>query len=325
MNEEELMQTTDSGIYVPDRAATQLDGGTWLIDLGFQNRREVVAAYLLVDHSELALIETGPSSTLPNLRAAVEQAGFDLADVTKLLVTHIHLDHAGAAGPLARDNPDITVFAHPFGVPHLIDPSKLVASATRIYGEHMEPYWGEFAPIHESQVHSLSDGEHLRVAGRDLYVHFTPGHAWHHVAYWDPENGTLFTGDVGGVRMPRTGYNCPPTPPPDLDPVAWTASIVRLCGIGARRWCLTHFGGFDDVDAHVNQLIPNLEELVSLGMEALDAGADADTLTELVHQRMSDHLGDVPEGILTNLEWSTPSYMAALGMIRLHKKRAQSG
>jgi glyoxylase-like metal-dependent hydrolase (beta-lactamase superfamily II) len=318
------MTNPNAGRYDRSRAAIQLEGETWLLDLGFQDRGQVVAAYLLVDRSEFALIETGPSSTLENLKFAVRQAGFDPARIKKLLVTHIHLDHAGAAGVLAREDPEIMVYVHPFGAPHMIDPSKLVSSATRIYGERMDPLWGEVAPIPESQVRVLEDRETIRVAGRDLQVHFTPGHAWHHVAYYDAENGVAYTGDVGGVRMQGTGYNCPPTPPPDLDPASWAASIERLISLGARRWCLTHFGPFDDVPAHAGQILPNLDELLDVGLGALDRGAEHDELTAIVHERMSERLGPVTEDVLTNLEWATPSYMAALGMIRLHKQRAKT-
>lgn len=319
------MTGNDVGRYNAERAATQVDGGTWLIDLGFQGRGEVVAAYLLVDESELALIETGPSSTLENLVFAVRQAGFDPARITKALVTHIHLDHAGAAGPLARDNPNLTVFVHPFGAPHMVDPSKLLSSATRIYGERMGPLWGEVAPVAEGQIRVLADGEWVRVAGRDLQVVFTPGHAWHHVAYWEPESGAAYTGDVGGVRMQGTCYNCPPTPPPDIDPAAWAESVAKLRALGARRWYLTHYGPVDDADAHLDQLLPNLDDFLRIGMAALDRGIAPDDLTSLFHEEMARRLGDVPEGILTNLEWATPSYMATLGIARLHKKRAAAG
>lgn len=317
------MTTGDVGVYRSDRAATQLDSGTWLIDLGFQGRGQVVAAYLLVDGQDLALIETGPSSTLPNLFAAIRQAGYDPAGIRQILLTHIHLDHAGATGPLVRDNPGITVYVHPFGVPHLIDPSKLVSSATRIYGDQMDPLWGEVAPVDASRIRTLTDGETLSVAGRDMRVIFTPGHAWHHVAYWDAVSGAAFTGDTGGVRMPGTGYNCPPAPPPDLDPAAWAETVRRLRELGARRWCLTHFGPFDDAAEHLDQLLPELDELLRIGFAALDRGADHDALTRLLHDHVVARLGDVPTGILTNLEWATPSYMAALGITRLHKKRAQ--
>jgi glyoxylase-like metal-dependent hydrolase (beta-lactamase superfamily II) len=210
---------------------------------------------------------------------------------------------------------------HPFGAPHLIEPAKLIASAGRIYGDQMEPLWGEVAPIPAGQVRALEDGETLRIAGRDLQVLFTPGHASHHVVYADPASGAAFTGDVGGVRMQGTGYNCPPVPPPDLDPDAWRGSVERMRALGARRWYLTHFGPFDDAGAHLDQIEPNLDALVEIGMSGLDRGASHDDLTSVIHQHMAERIGDVPDGILTNLEWATPSYMAALGLMRLHKKR----
>ena len=167
-------------------AIEEIAAGLFLIDLGFQGRKEVVAAYLLVSDDELVLIETGPGSTIDNLRKAMRRIGFTFQDLTRVLVTHIHLDHAGAAGLLARENPALTVHVHPFGAPHLIDPTKLINSATRIYGDQMGPLWGEFAPIPEHQVIAFEDEEVMQVAGRDLQVFFTPGHAWHHVAFWDP-------------------------------------------------------------------------------------------------------------------------------------------
>ncbi len=198
------MTQVDPGLYDQSQAATQIEDGFWQIDLGFQERAGVVAAYLLAGNGQLAVIETGPSSCLANLEAGINQAGFELGDLTHALVTHIHLDHAGAAGPLARDNPNLTVYVHPFGAPHMIDPSKLVSSATRIYGDQMEPLWGEFAPIQEKQIHALIDGEVIKVAGRRLLGAFTPGHAHHHIAYVDLASRYAFTGDVGG--RPDAGH-----------------------------------------------------------------------------------------------------------------------
>lgn len=301
--------------------ATPVEEGVWLIDLGFQGRTGVIGAYLVAGGGEVALIETGPSTTLPALAAGMAQAGFALDQVTKVLLTHIHLDHGGAAGPLVRDDPEIEVYVHPLGAPHLADPSKLVASATRIYGDRMETLWGEIVPIPERQIRPLRDGETLSVAGRVMTALFTPGHASHHVAYWDAGAGAAYTGDAGGIRMPGTAYNCPPTPPPDLDPAAWEESAARLEGLGARRLYLTHYGPVDDPAAHLAQLVPNLHEFIQIAEEALASGVDQERLTALLHDRMAAHLGDVPEETLVNLEWATPSYMAALGLTRYLTKR----
>ncbi len=319
------MTTIGRWVWQPEDVATQVDDGVWQLDLGFQGRRGVVAAYLLAGDGDLALIETGPSSTLPTLFAGIHAAGYAPEDLTHLLVTHIHLDHAGAAGPLARDLPNARVYVHPFGAPHMVDPAKLLASATRIYGDQMGPLWGEVAPIAAWQVVSLNDDEELRVAGRRLRVVFTPGHASHHVAYFDGESGAAYTGDVGGIRMPGTSYVAAPTPPPDLDPDAWRTSVDRLRGLNARRLYLTHFGVIDDAPVHLDRLIPDLDALIAIAEETLAAGGDQPTLTANIHAHLSAGLGDVHPDLLTNLEWSTPSYMAALGLTRYLTKRGTGG
>lgn len=304
--------------------ATRVDDGTWLLDLGFQGRtNQVVVAYLLASGDQVALIETGPTSTLPNLLAGIEAVGYDLGQVTDVLVSHIHLDHSGAAGVLARENPNLTVHVHPIGAPHLVDPSRLVASATRLYTDRMDALWGEVAPVPEDQVRPLADGETLAVAGRVLSAIFTPGHAAHHVAYWDPERSALFTGDVGGVRMPGTSYACPPGPPPELDPEAWALSVDRMQSLHAENIFLTHGGRFSDVESHLGQLMPNLEALRQIARNALLNGATNEELTELIHEHVAERLGDVDPEVLVDLEWATPSYLAALGFTRLLVKRGE--
>jgi glyoxylase-like metal-dependent hydrolase (beta-lactamase superfamily II) len=302
-------------------AIEELDAGIFLIDLGFQNRKEVVAAYLLVSDDELALIETGPGSTIEHLRRALKRIGFTFQDLTRVLVTHIHLDHAGAAGLIARENPRVTVHVHPFGAPHLVDPTKLINSATRIYGDQMEPLWGEFAPIHADQVAAFEDEQSLRVAGRNLRVYFTPGHAWHHVAFWDQATATLFTGDVGGVRMPNHTYVCAPTPPPDLDPGAWANSVARMEALGARRLCLTHFGPVYDPGYHLDQVMPEVNKFIGLGVDLFERGADQDRVRQaLINQMATDLDSDDPE-VLASYEMATPAYMAAMGIERYFRKR----
>jgi glyoxylase-like metal-dependent hydrolase (beta-lactamase superfamily II) len=319
------MTTGGRWTWQPEDVARQVDDGVWLLDLGFQGRRGVVAAYLLAGDGDLALIETGPSTTLPALRDGVRAAGFTPDQLTHLLVTHIHLDHAGAAGPLARELPSAKVYVHPFGAPHMVDPTKLLASAARIYGDQMDSLWGEVAPIAADQVVALADDEELRVAGRRLRVLFTPGHASHHVTYADEAAGAAYTGDVGGIRMPGTDYVCPPTPPPDLDPDAWRTSVARIRGLHARRLYLTHFGPVDDAPAHLDRLLPDLDAFLAIAEQTLAEGGDQPTLTARLHAHMSAGLGDVHPDVLTNLEWATPSYMAALGLTRYLSKKGTGG
>jgi glyoxylase-like metal-dependent hydrolase (beta-lactamase superfamily II) len=307
----------------PENAVIQIGEGLWRLDLGFQGREGVIAAYLMQGFDEIALYEVGPASTVENLRIVLQRMGFEIGDLTHALVSHIHLDHAGALGVLCRENPALRARAHPFGVPHLVDPSKLVASATRIYQDQMEPLWGEVAPVPEGQLASFDDGETLEIAGRALRIVFTPGHAWHHVVAFDVESKSLFTGDVGGVRMPGMTYVCPPTPPPDLDFDAWSGSIETMRALEPSRLCLTHFGVFDDVDAHLAQIEPNLEVFANIAEATLSEGGAQETLAARLHEEMAVRLPDGAIEELASYEMATPSYMAAMGLMRDLKKRTE--
>jgi glyoxylase-like metal-dependent hydrolase (beta-lactamase superfamily II) len=304
--------------------ATQVDERIWAIDLGFQGWGQVIYAYLLASPDELVLIETGPTSTLPALRAGIAAAGFDPAALTRIFLTHIHLDHAGAAGVIAREQPDVTVFVHPAGAPHLIDPGKLLKSAGRLYTDRMDALWGEVAPVPADRVVALADGETVEAAGHVLSALFTPGHASHHIAYWDPDPGVVFTGDVAGVRMPGSGYALPPAPPPDLAPDEWAVSIDRLRQTGARRLYLTHGGGFDDVDAHLAQIMPNLDAVEAICREAMLGGADDDAVTALLQAETEERIGPdglaIP-GMVERYGWASPSFLSALGFRRLLTRR----
>ncbi|CAN5629424.1 MBL fold metallo-hydrolase [soil metagenome] len=306
-----------------DHAVVEVGDGLWQIDLGFQGRRSIISAYLLRGNEEVALIETGPSSTLANLSAALRVLDLDVGDISRALVTHIHLDHAGAAGVLARENPGLVVHAHPFGMPHMIDPAKLISSATRIYGEQMDTLWGDIAPVPELQITAFEDEAEIEVAGRRLRVLFTPGHAWHHVTLYDDASGSLFTGDVAGVRMPGMTYVCPPTPPPDLAPDAWLESLGKLRRVNSSRLCPTHFGVFDDVDSHLAQIEPNLAQFVAIAERNVNEAAEPETLTEHIHDQMATDLDSDDPEVLASYELATPSYMAAMGLTRYLKKRAE--
>ena len=177
------------------------------------------------------------------------------------------------------------------GASHLIDPSRLVSSAARLYGDRMDALWGEVVPVPAERVIPLTDGETQEAAGHVLSVLFTPGHASHHVAYWEPDLGAVFTGDVGGVRMPGSDYVLPPAPPPDLAPDDWAISTERLRQAGPRRLYLTHGGPFDDGAAHFEQLMPNLAEVEEICRTVMLGGADDEAVTNLLQTHTERRIG----------------------------------
>ena len=245
------------------------------IDLQLQGRPNVIAAYLFYDGVQAALIETGPASTVENLLAGVHAAGVPLDALRQLIVTHIHLDHSGGAGVLAQRLPRARVYVHPVGAPHLVDPSKLLTSAQRIYGDKMESLWGNPLPVPQDRLVVVNDGDEIKIPGGTLRAIDTPGHARHHHTYLDSTSGLLFTGDVGGVRLPNIKYVRPPTPPPELDIDAWVASIAKLRALPATGVCPTHFGFFrGDVAWHWDDLEKRLVEWGQLVRRELAQGAD---------------------------------------------------
>jgi glyoxylase-like metal-dependent hydrolase (beta-lactamase superfamily II) len=205
-----------------------------------------------------ALVDPGPESSLPTLLAAIGEER-----PRALLLTHIHLDHAAATGAMARRWPELEVYVHERGAPHLIDPSKLLASAERLYGEQMERLWGEIVPVPEANVRALAGGE--TVLG--LRVAYTPGHASHHVCYLHEDSGTAFVGDVAAVRIPPGDLIVPPTPPPDIDIELWEASIDVVESWEPQRLALTHFGAVEDPAEHLAAVRERLREEARLARE----------------------------------------------------------
>jgi glyoxylase-like metal-dependent hydrolase (beta-lactamase superfamily II) len=236
-----------------------LAAGLDYIDLNFLGVPEIIATAVLHGSAGVALIDPGPSTTLEGLKQSLRRKGISLDDVRQILLTHIHLDHAGATGSLVRENPRIDVFVHERGAPHMIEPSKLLASAGRLYGADMDRLWGDFLPVPADRVRILKGEERITAGGRELEVAYTPGHASHHVAYFDPSSRVAFVGDTAGIRRQDRDYIMPPTPPPDIDLDAWRVSEDRILSWDPDTLFLTHFGPFHGARIHFQEMTQRLE------------------------------------------------------------------
>ena len=232
------------------------------IDLVHGGATRTIGSYVVETPDGLALFDCGPSSCLPGLEAGLAERGVPLADVRHLLLSHIHLDHAGAAGSLVRAQPQLQVWVSEIGAPHLVDPSRLERSARRLYGDAFDDLWGELAPVPEANLNVAGD----RAAGLEVFA--APGHASHHVCYFD--GSTLYAGDAAGVRIQPSRSVLPPTPPPDVDVEAWYRTLEQIERRAPDRLALTHFGLADDVGRHLAELRERLDTWTS----RVEQGAD---------------------------------------------------
>ena len=295
------------------------------LDLKFLGREGAIAAGLIEGPHGLAIVDPGPASCLDGLGEALSRHGRRVEEIGTILVTHIHLDHSGGVGVLARSNPSLQVYVHRRGAPHVVDPSKLVASAARLYGDRMEPLWGAILPVPEERVHALDGGEVLRVAGLELRVAYTPGHAVHHVSYFETSSGTAFAGDTGGIRVGGPLLVLPPTPPPDIDVEAWGSSLETMRAWAPRRIFITHFGAFDRPLDHMADLEEQLQDMAS-AVRALMAD---DTLDDDERRRrFVDRMVGMFRRRLPDEDW-VQRYIAAVplehcwqGLVRYWQKRA---
>ncbi len=235
-----------------------LAAGLDYIDLQFLGISEIIATAIIQGPAGVALVDPGPSTTLATLLGALAAKGIAMADVRQVLLTHIHLDHAGVTGTLVRDNPSIDVFVHERGAPHMVDPAKLLSSATRLYGADMDRFWGEFLPVPAGRIKALKGGERITAGGRELEVAYTPGHASHHVSFFDQSSRIAFVGDVAGIRRGERLCVMPPTPPPDIDLEAWRLSEDRILEWDPDTLFLTHFGPFHGGRLHFMDLTERL-------------------------------------------------------------------
>jgi len=294
------------------------------LDLKFMGIKNAIAAYLVPHAHGAVLVECGPGSTQATLTTALAEHGYKPADITDVLLSHIHLDHAGAAGWLARQGARIHV--HHVGAPHMINPEKLLNSATRIYGDMMDTLWGDFLPVPENQISILQDNDEIEIEGLVFKVLDTPGHAFHHMAYVLKEY--CFTGDVGGVRMhtPGVRHLRIPTPPPEFHIEKWRQSLVRLADLDLDFIAPTHFGIFDDPKQHLSRAAKSLDDIEAWMAINIPKNLSTDELESQVAtwERARALADGISPDLLDSYEKASPAWMSAAGLQRYWRKFRES-
>ena len=277
-----------------------MSGTVTELDLRHLGRPKVIGCYLVETDDGPALFDCGPATCVPELTRRLEEHGLELRDLPHLLLSHIHLDHAGAAGTLVRDHPGLQVHVSEIGAPHLVDPGRLERSARRLYGDEFERLWGELVPIPEANVHAVGS----EVLGLECFP--APGHASHHVCYLDGD-GTLYAGDAAGVRIQPHTAVLPPTPPPEFDLDAWLQTLDEIERRAPARLALVHFGVAEDVERHLSELRRRLREWVALD------GATEEEFTQAAAAGVDSGLDEY--------ERAMPFWQSYAGLKRFWEKR----
>ncbi len=286
------------------------------LDIEIFGATGLVASFLAPADGGFVLFDPGPASAVTNLETRIEEAGFALGDLRGVFATHVHLDHAGGAGVLSRKT-GCRVFVHPIGAPHIVDPeSKLLPSAERLYGDMMEPLWGRTLGVPEELAHPVTDGEVVTIGGLDVVAWHTPGHAVHHVAWQIGD--AVATGDVAGVRFPGSDHVLPPMPPPDIDVVAWRESLAIVRRLEPERILLTHFGEFQDVARHLDELDDRLSRWTEIARRVVAEGGDREALgTELRELDEAEmEAAEVPAEAVERYQRLSPVKESSTGLYR---------
>ncbi len=294
------------------------------LDLNFQGKTQAIASYLIKHSAGAILIESGPGSTLSALQAGLAANGLSVADVTHVLLTHIHLDHAGAAGWLARES-GADVYVHPIGAPHMLNPEKLIASATRIYGDKMDQLWGEFLPVPQNQLKVPNDAEEIVIGNLRFIPINTPGHAEHHYAYIFED--VCFSGDVGGIRIPGYLYLRVPMPPPELHFGKWRESVARLRMEKFARIAPTHFGMFDDPEWHLREVEKSLDAAEGWLEKVMPSAPQVDEMKQMFGEWMTEQSREqgLSAEAVKAYELANPIGMSVDGLLRYWKKIRMAG
>ncbi len=290
------------------------------LDLGFLGLDNTISSFLISSNAGPILVETGPHSTIDRLEKLLAENGFGVGDVRHVFLTHIHLDHAGAAWCFAKHGAKI--YVHPIGVKHLAEPQKLMDSARRIYLEKMDYLWGQMNPIDPSQLVAVDDNSQIQIGDVALKALHTPGHAVHHIAWQLGE--VIFAGDVAGVKI-GNGPVVAPCPPPDIHLEDWKSSMERIRNSSAKRLYLTHFGEVENIKHHLYELEAGLDSWAKWIKLALEQGMPAEAMTAGFQEFVASGLKakGLTDHQISQYEAANPAWMSVAGLVRYWSKRAK--
>ena len=293
------------------------------IDLNFRNKRGTIGVYLVPHTDGCILIESGPGSTINTLIAGLIDLGYKIEDVTDVFLTHIHLDHAGAAGWWAKNGAQIHV--HENGAPHLLNPERLLASANRLYGDMMDSLWGEFLPVQERRMSIVQDQEVVQISDLSIRGIDAPGHASHHLVYLIGD--ACFCGDIGGIRLSPHHFLSLPMPPPDFHLEKWRASILLLQQYKPKRIVPTHFGVYPDAEWHLQAILDLLDEIEAWINAKLPSYPSVDELRQqfIEFELLRAEKYHIKNGIAEAQQIANPSFMSADGILRYWNKYRKQG
>ena len=296
-----------------------------ILDTNWVGRPHSVAAALLESGGHRAIIDPGPESTYATLRERLQERGLSVAQLDAILLTHIHLDHAGASGSLVRENPRLVVYAHKLGAAHMADPSRLLASAARLWPDNLHQLFGETLPVPKENLRILEGGETLTLGARKVEVAYTPGHASHHVSYFDAAEGVAFVGDTTGIRINNGPYILPATPPPDISLEIWENSFAAILERRPSRLFLTHFGYAEKPAEHIDEFRRRLHRWAELAAEILRSASSEseakETFVARAQVEMQERLGaDEAE----HHAFTAGLDLSFLGLARYLRKRAEA-
>jgi glyoxylase-like metal-dependent hydrolase (beta-lactamase superfamily II) len=293
-----------------------------LLDLCWLDNPRSIASVLLRSGNTNILIDPGPATCLPTLHEELASLGLTISDVQFILLTHIHLDHAGATGSLLLENPNLQVYVHEQGAPHLVDPQKLLKSAQRLYGDKMDALFGKFLAVPQSNLQILRGGESLSLGGTSFDVLYTPGHASHHVSYLEHSTGTAFVGDTAGICIEGHSFVLPATPPPDIDLELWDKSMNAIEQHKPKRLCLTHFGYSEQPAKHLANYRLRLRQWSDSVAKILSAGKEESVAMEEFIRDCKTEAACLTQEETAHLLFNGHLPLSWMGLARYHRKRA---